>query len=137
MHICTKGILRVNISHVFYNGNRHSSNKHSETTINLTHSLLQCCHHIVNLQHHVHVFRCLVNGTATHQERLNYTQIHHIANTSLLHVNSGILLTRLVALAQLRHNADRMQTSVLGQCVWNDLQCLRKCTSLQMNGTTE
>ena len=137
MHICTKGILYFNLHRIFYNSGCHSPNKHSETTINLTHSLLQCCHHIIDLQHHVHVFRCLVNGTATHQKRLDHSQIHHIADTTLLHVNSRIFLTRLMALTQFCHNADRMQTCILSQCVWNNLQCLRKCTSLEMNEKIE
>ena len=72
----------------------------------------------------MHILRRLVNRTAAHQQRLNHSLLIHIRYAPLLHVNSRELLSCLMALSQLRHNTDRMQTGILRQRVWNDLQRL-------------
>ena len=86
---------------------------------------LHRCHHIVDLQHHVHVLRRLVDRTAAHQQRLDDAQVLHVRDAALLHIDAREGLASLVALSQLRHDANGVQSRIFRKCVRDDLQCLR------------
>lgn len=110
----------------------HNIHSNKQSGHSFTPTLLHGGDHVINLQHHVDILGRLVDGAGAHQQRLDDSLLQHVADAALLHVDSRILLSRSMALSQLGHDADGVETRVLRERVGNDLQRLRVRTRLPL-----
>ena len=80
---------------------------------------------IVDFENHSDTFGRESQRALSHQSRLQNIILHHIlADSRLPHADPGILNAMRMFVPQFSDNANRVQSSIFSQSVWNNLQSL-------------
>ena len=80
---------------------------------------------LTDLKDHADTLSSELDLTSVHQQRLHNLLCPHIRDSSVAHIDATSEIAKVVAVAELGHHADRVNTSVLSQSIGDNLQCLR------------